>query len=150
MSNVPTRKVLIIDDEVAHRLNAVSSLEGHLPEGYKAIAPETLAEALREDVLKSVVVALIDKSIGGGGYQDDGGLDENDNTTRGWQVAAYLRKQFPNIYLICFSRANFGEMTPHVDAMFLGKMGFLDHSTRELTAKSLREVVNKAIKLART
>src|SRR3989338_38682 len=135
-----TPKILIIEDDPAFRDAAVAALDGHLPAEFEVIAPERLCDALREEVLKDVVIALIDKSIAEHGYQspDEIGRDEVDESFRGWQVAQRLRAEFPNIYLICFSRANFGEMEGFVEAFFLEKLGFLDPSTRELTAEKLR------------
>lgn len=144
-----TQKILVIEDDPAFRDAAVAALDDHLPEGFTVIAPDNLCDALRKEVLRDVVIALIDKSIAEYGYQSpyEIGRDEVDESVRGWQVARRLRAEFSNIYLICFSRANFGEMNGYVNDFFLGKLGFLDPTTKEATAEGLRVVIKKAIEI---
>lgn len=65
----------------------------------------------------------------------------------GWQVASYLREYFPEIYLICFSRANLGEMGKYADATFLRKLDLLDAKGSESATAGLRGVISTAIEI---
>lgn len=133
------RSILVVDDQQMFRNAAVEAITPILPIGWEVIAPRTLVEALKCLTGCQIRVALIDKSIGDPSYQESDG--DGAGSYRGWQVANYIKINFPEIRMISYSRANFSELADYMNVMFTKKLQLnspniveKDEAIRELQA----------------